>query len=589
MNQGASGSAVRRCGHPGGLRQIRGLCACLIWLWLAHPAGLSPGLAQTPVGPGGEQRPERDRSGAVTTGASAITGRVLVWGTTPALPVRRARVTLEADSLREPAITDTDTEGRYAFVSLPAGRYRIRAEKPGFVTLEFGQTRPFSTPALLELKDREARAADVALPRGAAVEGHIVNEDGEPVENITVSAVRLMSGPTGRRPVPIRQVNTDDLGRFRVHSLPPGDYYVDAAPGPLRGVGSAADPAERRSAPAHTYFPGTPRVHEAQTVRLQTGQTVDHLDFGLTGVPVARLTVHIVDAAGKVPVSTVPRVQAVGGPIGEVRGTGRDGLFVFPSVAPGDYWVMAAASAGPAATSEFAAVRTTVDGHDLADLTVRTERGAQLDGRVEIDPGGSAPSLGGLRVVAHESEFELPDPRGPGAAPSPIVVDGTGRFTIASLFGPRIIRIDRLPAHWALTRVWLADRDITDAVTDFRRSNGASALRLTITDRTASVTGTVADDQHKAIDDYRVVVFAEDERQWTPWSRFVKSVLPSAGGRFTVDGLLPGRYLACAVDHIEDDAWRDPDLLRRLRAAASPLSLTEGDTQVVSLTLRGVP
>ena len=160
-------------------------------------------------------------------------------------------------------------------------------------------------------------------------------------------------------------------------------------------------------------------MHEAQAVTVQTGQTVDNLDFGLTGIPVARLTVRILDASGKVPASAFARVQAVGGPIGDVRGTGRDGVFTFPSVPPGDYWVMAAASAGGAAVPEFAALRTTVDGHDLADHTVRTERGARLEGRVEIDTPAAAPPLAGLQVIAHESEFELPDPRGPGSRRHP--------------------------------------------------------------------------------------------------------------------------------------------------------------------------
>ena len=548
-------------------------------------------VARSRVKAGVAQGPVRDRPASAATGTASIAGRVVVWGTTLVMPVRRARVTLEGDGLLEPTLTDTDTEGRYVFGSLPAGRYRIRADKPGFVTLELGQTRPFAKPGALDLKAREARTADLALPRGAALEGHIVNERGEPVENVTVSAVRLMPGPTGRRPMAMGQVRTDDLGRFRVHSLPPGDYYVDAAPDLLRAPGGSADARERRAPPAHTYYPGTPRVHEAQTVRVGTGQTLDSLEIGLTDLPAARLTVHILDASGHVPASAFARIQPVSGAMGGVRGTGRDGTFVFPNVAPGDYWVMAAASSTSAAdeAAEFAAVRTTVDGHDLDDLTVRTERGARIDGHVEIDSGTAAPSLAGLQLLAHESEFELPSPRGPGTASPPIRVAPTRRFTIASLFGPRVMRLNRLPPGWALTGVWLDDRDITDVATDFRAVNGSRTLRLAITHRTASVVGTVAGDPHVAIEDARVIVFTDDERHWTPWSRFVKSVVPSAGGSFTVDGLLPGTYLACAVDYLEDDAWRDPDVLRRLRAAATPVSLIEGDTPMIRLTRRGLP
>jgi hypothetical protein len=532
----------------------------------------------------------RDRPDTSPAGTGVIAGRVVVLGTQPAVPVRRARVTLLGDRLPEATLTDTDTDGRYRFEQLPAGSYRVKAEKPGYVTLEHGATRPFSRPAPIELKDGQSLTADLALPRGAALEGTILDETGETVQNITVAAVRF-TFTGGRQLQPLQEARTDDLGRYRIHSLPPGTYYVQAFPDPLetaaRGPGPLA-PGERPRGLARTYFPGTPRLTDARRITLETGQDVSMLDFAVGTVPLATVTGHILDATGRTTMQASSRVQRVDGPVGEVRGFSdprTPSRFEYRTVPPGDYWIMAAAVPAAGGVTEFAAMRVTIAGEDLPALTLRTERGMAIDGRVEVDGADRLPSLAGLHVIAHEQEYQLPSPgRGAPAPGSDIAVREDGRFTIGSLFGPRLIRLARLPAGFALQRVWLAETDITDTVTDFRATNAPRPMRIILTSRTATLSGEVTDDRGGTPAEARIVIFAEDERLWGLHSRFVRSVTADASGRFAIDGLLPGRYLVSAVPYLEDDAWTDVDVLRQLRAHAVPLTL--GARQEETITLR---
>jgi hypothetical protein len=155
-----------------------------------------------------------------------------------------------------------------------------------------------------------------------------------------------------------------------------------------------------------------------------------------------------------------------------------------------------------------------------------------------------------------------------------------------SLFGPRVLRPARLPSGWALATVWLDANEITDAVFDFRASEAPRTLRLVVTNRTGSVAGTVTDDRSRPAGQARVVVFAADERAWGPWSRFVHSVAASPEGRFSLDGLLPGEYLICALEYLEDDAWTDAGVLRRLRPMAVPLTMVERARRTMTLTMR---
>ena len=172
-------------------------------------------------------RPAAPRS---ATGTGAISGRMMVMLATGPAPVRRARVVLDSAALKQPLTTDTDTEGRYRFTELPPGAMRIRGEKAGVVPRIADPRRAFEPPAPIDLKAGQSMTVDLAMQPGAALEGRILKENGDPAANMIVSAVRMAYDVNGRRPTAARQGRTDDLGRFRVHTLPPGEYRIDAAP-----------------------------------------------------------------------------------------------------------------------------------------------------------------------------------------------------------------------------------------------------------------------------------------------------------------------------------------------------------------------
>ncbi|MBI4476761.1 MAG: carboxypeptidase regulatory-like domain-containing protein [Acidobacteria bacterium] len=559
----------------------------LMRVWCA----VSLAVVLTAAGP---QVPPRDRSTATPTGTSSIVGRVVVAPVagSPATPLRRARVRLDGDGMPT-KFTDTDTEGGFRFDRLPGGQYSIVADKPGFI----GRSTPFV------LAERQAVRVDLAVSRAGAIEGRLTTDAGEAAYDVTVSAVRFVHSLKGRRPVTVRQAVTDDLGRFRIHTLPAGEYYVEALAQSsivvrdgIRSV--VAPPVAVRQGLARTYYPGTSRVNDAQRIRVGIGAEVSGLDFAMARVPVARVAGLATDSAGTRNSSFRFRLQSAGGDT--VLGDRASAVFEFATIPPGDYWLTGTAiptggrnrtaNAQPATIHEpeFFAMRLTVAGQDLTDLIIRTERGARLEGLVETDTRTVAPSLSGLHVIAHEVEFELPGPPASATPVSAAVTGADGRFVIRSLFGPRIIRIEGLPSGWAVKRLALDDRDITDTPIDFRAAPGPRTLRVLITDRTATVTGmlTAADPTRPL--DAQIVVFADDERLWRPPSRFVKSVRSTAG-RFSIDGLLPGTYLVCAAAGLEEDSWTDPDVLRQLKPLATIVLLAEGEERGVMLTPRSLP
>ena len=95
----------------------------------------------------------------------------------------------------------------------------------------------------------------------------------------------------------------------------------------------------------------------------------------------------------------------------------------------------------------------------------------------------------------------------------------------------------------------------------------------------------VTDDTGRAVPDYAVVLFAEDNELWGFMSRFIKLARPDQQGGYQVKDLPPGRYLGVAVETIESGEETDPALLERMRSMATPFTLNDGEQRALNLKL----
>src|SRR5207302_9158669 len=173
--------------------------------------------------------------------AGKISGRVVTADS--GRPVKRARVLASAAELAGGRGTLTDDTGAFELADLPAGRYTVVASKTGFITLSFGQRRPMQAGTPLQLTDgQELKGVDFSLPRGGAIAGRILDEDGEPMPGASVRVMRYQYQQGDRRLVQAGGGQTDDKGQYRVWGLMPGDYYVTAT---ARGVGPMFGPIGR--------------------------------------------------------------------------------------------------------------------------------------------------------------------------------------------------------------------------------------------------------------------------------------------------------------------------------------------------------
>jgi hypothetical protein len=166
-------------------------------------------------------------------------------------------------------------------------------------------------------------------------------------------------------------------------------------------------------------------------------------------------------------------------------------------------------------------------------------------------------------------------------------VEADGSFVLGGLVGQRFIRLNGLPQNWTVKSITFNGADVTDTALDFRGNTQATGLQIVVTDRVSDVTGKVSNAKGEATRDYTVVVFPDDPARWAFPSRFVKSGRADQQGQFHVRALPPDdRYLAVAVDYLEDGEGSDTQFLEQMRNRATRFAL--GDGEAKSLDLRVV-
>ena len=537
----------------------------------------SSGLAQ--------QQPVRDRAGAVAAapaGTASISGRVQIMIDGKPTPVRRARITLTSDKSAGRVI-NADTNGVYRFADLPAGTYRVLAEKAGFVPLLADPRRAYDRPAPFEVKDAQPVTHDLWMQRGAALEGQLTLADGTPMSDVVISALRVGYDTNGKRYVSVRQARTDDRGHYRVHTLPPGQYAVEASLDPLSAARPVGSTTDRPQTIARTYFPGTAQLDEVRMVPVAVGETKTDLDFAATTMPIVNVGGRIIDSVGRPVTQFAIRLSLVNGMPSDVRGfrLPESNEFHFDFVPPGEYWIAVATMPAAGAEPEFAAMRATIDRQNLQNVSIATEPGATIAGAVVTDTGAPVPPL--LKAQAFEAVFHVPRSGATNVESADVAADG--QFAMTRLFGPRVFRLAEPSGQWAVKNVTLNGADITDAPFHFKKASDPLNLRIVVTSNTATIAGVTADTAGKPIP-ARVVVFEAEESRWGFASRFVRSMETGSDGRYHVDGLLPGNYRIAAVTYLEEGAWYDADVLRQLAAQSTPLTVTGRQSQTLNLTAR---
>jgi Carboxypeptidase regulatory-like domain len=547
----------------------------------------SSALAQ----PAGQRTPPRMlRPGEEAPKGTAVLRGVVVAADT-GTPIRRAQVRAAAPGAQDTRTTLTDEQGRFELKELAGGRYTVTAIKGGFITLQYGQRRPSEPGTPVDLAAGQTiEKLVVGLPRGSVITGRIVDEFGEPLTGAQVRVLRYGYAAGARRLLPAGQSDrTDDQGTFRVFGLSPGDYVVSATLNEERAMfrpraGGADDEVATGYAP--TYFPGTTTAADAQTVTVGLGQEVGGIGFGLSLMPLARVSGRVVGLAGLELAGMVMAMpdDMVRQAMSPARGApvNADGTFELRGLAPGRYTLAVGGRGRRGGDEPTGRASIAVNGVDLTGITIALAPPAVVRGVVVTDTGAV-----GLRSSQVRVSFA---PLQPGGVDSfrnrggGINDDFT--FELVGIAEPGYLRVTP-PPGWHVKAILRDGQNLTDEPFSLEPGAQLAGVRVVLTQTASAVSGSVRDDRGTAVLDTTVVVFPDDERHWVYQSRFIRTARPDTSGRFEIAGLPAGDdYRVVAVQGLEDGQATDPAFLAALRDRSERLSLGDGESKSLDLKLR---
>lgn len=526
-----------------------------------------------------------------TIGSASISGSVIDGN---GAPVRRARVSLSGAGLRRDRSTVSDQRGRFTFFALPAGRFTVTADKPGFLKSSHGSRRPGRPGTPISVVDgQKLEKIDVTLPKAGVIAGTLVDRDGDVATAIDVRALRLVLDGGEHRLVLAGASRTDDRGSYRIPELVPGDYVLSATPAPGEDEAGSGE----KAAFAPIYFPGTPVARAATPVRLGVSEERLGVDFVLPFVPTADVAGAIVVPKGhdtcEPLIALVPLtdgfVGAVAADIATVQSDG--GRFVFSGVPPGSYRMEARCTIESAARNRPARVLwgsqvLSVDetAKSVSTIALDMRAGMRVSGLVSRAGSGrmGADDLASVRIslVPHGAEFaEL------GGRPLMAQLERDGRFAVDDV-PPGRYEVEgmmssartksTLGSRWTLESAMANGREALDFLLEVRPDEDLAGVQITFTQLQQQLSGSLTDSAGRPATDHTVIVFATDSRYWLPEGRRIGTARPATDGTFLIDHLPAGDYRIAVTADVASGEWFDPDFLKALVPGSIQVSLKPG-------------
>jgi hypothetical protein len=590
------------------------------------------------------QRPQEPSGGLPPGGRGLIAGQVVDPGT--GKPVPEAVVSLRIGFVLGPETPRvlTDAQGRFVFVNVPPGQYRLMSEKLGYATGYFGQRVLDGATGSIDLADRQI-LTDVSLPMSkfAAIGGTVTDEAGEPVVGIRVEAFRkaISFGRVRLEPYdPYNQAaTTDDRGIYRLSSLPPGEYAVAASstlatlpmevlpaigtPSPVRTqafmaareIGRLGDPGNQQvgellllttsrtlipPAPVGsdfttvyrtTFAPATPLPADATVIAIGSGEERSGINIVLRPSRAVRVSGRLVGPDGPVAhtmvsLMTTGRWQvAFQRSIGPTATTVSDGAgrFTMLGVPEGEY-IVSVLGGEPRVGVTAGSEPIVVGDSDIADLTVNVRRAPRVTGHFDL--GGRAPPI--AQPGTSGSLYVIAEPLDPGRWSFALVPQGTSlNFESFVFVPPGVYAIGlRSPSGVTCTAAMVQGRDISDEL--FVVGSADIDMTVRCTDAPTRLSGTVRGDSGNAELDAAVVAFPTERRFWSGPSirvRRFQSAYPDASGKFTLLNLPPGEYFVATIPLRQAELWQDPNVLDTLTRSATRTTLGPGESRVLDLKI----
>ena len=511
-------------------------------------------------------------------------------------PIPAVQATLTFDPLNAPhyiSTAFTDARGQASFKNLPYGLFELQLEHKGYAL-------PTASSIWAVLRAEEpAHKHDVYLNRVAEISGRVLDEDGNPIVDATVTAwsvshrlglrmlspasvqSRTLTGPWAAR--------TNDRGEYRTPLYGDGEYYVRA---------DISDPLETRQAGSLTrsvFYPGTSTSAKAIPVRLQ-GHDVSGIDIRVPTTPVFTVSGTLTDVPPPRP-----------GPNGEPRprtnipfyiafpdsrspelvrseasGVERESAFMIRGLSPGTYYLYAMFDTVQGSVTARTLVN--VEDRNIEGVQIAVPPALQLRGRL-VAMDGEQISWSGVSVGAKAKEllpptlgFSLPRDANP----------RTGQFTLLGLTANATynIVVSGLPLDAYIADIRQGGVSVYNGGT-IRSESQYGEIEIAVSLQGGLVQGIVRDALGQTVPKAGVVLVPSAPRRGN--TVLYKRMPANDQGHFRFSGIAPGEYKLFAWPTLpngepeEDELFLSPYEARGVRVRVVAGTSTDATVTVMTL------
>ena len=513
-------------------------------------------------------------------------------------PVKKALIELIAENQSQAgnytAITAAD--GTFRIDNVLPGRYHLFAERTGLLDLD-RQRRHTDGQILTLAPGQELKDLHLRLQAAAIIRGRVTDEDGDPLPNAEVTALRQTYVAGHKHWENAGADRTNDLGEYRIANLPAGNVYISVNPPPdfkslIENAGARADarnpkPDAQSETYQTIYYPGTPDRGQAAPVQLHSGDEF-LADFSLVPSPSLSIRGSVINVPPRASASIMLQSRDFSLILNgaDIR---KDGSFVIHDVSPGNYTIIATVEGTPVpmmARQSLQIGSASVDGLRLAP-----QPGTTVQGRVRVEGKNATTRFDPERIflalqsVDPEQDEAMIASRETFSSIAHVSPDGSFQWTDvpAGNYYVQVMGDSAGNEGWFVKSLTAGGRDVNDA--GLSLSGGTASLDLVVSANGAVVEGVAVD--HKGEPLANTLVVAVPEPRLRSRTDHYRKTVTDQNGRFTLRGIRPGNYTLFAWQTVEGDAYFNSDFLKSYEQQGAALQLSEGDRK--SLQLEVIP
>ncbi len=477
-------------------------------------------------------------------------------------PVKRAVVNLRSSTGQYASFTVTDLLGKFHIDNVPPAKYSAFADAEGFASGSDSRTVKLFTVGTAQ----EITGVELLAPPFNVISGKVVDEDQEPLEGVSVTAMRYTYNNGAKLLQSFSSAQTDDRGEYRIFDMQPGRYVLAAiAPNwKIRQALTQGDDHMHSTIPEEAYgavlYPGVPEVSQASTHDLKPGEEWIGADFKLRKVPLfhirGRLNNPVLPGGARVSVQMEKcDGRVMPGVFSQTLVDRQDGVFDI-AVAPGEYCLIGRDSMHNAIALKQP---VTIKDADLTGIILTPPSPFSVKGSITFD--GTPPDHLAYLSVGLQTEDN--------AQRTAQVADDL-TFQIDYVFPGRhsVVTPTAAPLLYVKSIVY-GGEDVSSGLIP----NMETGVPLSIVMGTdpGEVDGTLQAGSLEPGSPVQVVVIPDDAHAArTDLARYASSF---AGGTYRIQGLAPGDYKVFALSGPDFEDTRDRDLLKLLEGQAANVTV----------------